>query len=97
VFGGKQMARWIISRDHNFIQVFYLNMQTKSLYSLGKLSLETPDSMIVDWVLEHGDPAQDDIIELSDGNGLVYHPTGLSVSHIEIDGVEINALTSASA
>jgi hypothetical protein len=52
--------------------VFYDNLVTGLRYPLGRLSSDVPDHMIVEWIMNHGQPAYGDRIKLSDGRQFLY-------------------------
>jgi hypothetical protein len=65
------MASWIVFREGrglDAVKVYYLNHITGVRYTLGSLSSDVPDTMILNWIFNHGGPAYGDRIQLSDGS-----------------------------
>ncbi len=69
------MARWLILREGKGAEgtvVFYDNLVTGKRHTLGKLSSDVPDTMILEWIFKHGGPGYGDNICLSDGTQFVF-------------------------
>jgi len=64
------MARWLILRESDKVQVAYLNLITGIRYELGTLTPDVEDAEVVDWIFTHAGPAYGDHIHLSDGSTL---------------------------
>lgn len=84
------MARWLIERQGgrwavDGVRVFYDNLVTKKRYHLGKLSTDVPDSMIAEWIINHGGIALGDVVQLSDGSTLRYTKGGLVLDAVQLD------------
>jgi hypothetical protein len=66
------MARWVIMREVDRVQLVYHNLVTKKTYPLGESTPSTPDGMILEWICDHGRPVVGDQIQLSDGSRIMY-------------------------
>lgn len=68
------MAEWSIRRlSTGEIEVLYLDHFTQEVFSCGKNRSDTPESMIVDWMMANAD--DHDLIRLQDRIVLLKLPT----------------------
>ena len=68
------MAEWSIRRlSTGAIEVLYLNHFTQEVFSCGKNRSDTPEAMILDWVMANAD--EHDLIRLQDRTVLFKLPT----------------------
>lgn len=66
------MARWLIVRDANRVDLFYENLLTGLRYHLGYRDASVTDDAVVAWIFEHGEPAPGERIHTTTGI-LVYN------------------------
>jgi len=70
------MAKWQVYGNRNGNLTFsYLNTATKQVHVCGELRADTPKGMVVDWVMQQGDPNPGDVICFDDGTALFIHST----------------------
>lgn len=68
------MAEWSMRRlSTGEIEVLYLNHFTREIVSCGKNRSDTPEAMIVDWMMANAD--EHDLIRLLDRTVLLKLPT----------------------
>lgn len=91
------MATWLIERVSgrwrvDGVRLYYLNHVTKKKYDCGRLTSDVPDSMIAEWIINHGGIALGDVVQLSDGSTLRFTRGGLVLDAARLDdGVVVQA------
>lgn len=62
------MAKWITFRNsHGHLKLVFANVYTGQSEALGIMRSDTPDEMVIDWVIQQGNPSTGDIILLESG------------------------------
>ena len=83
------VAKWIVFRlpgsGNDRVLVEYLNQHTGVKHAIGSLASDGDDGLVTSWILSHGLPAEGDLVELSDGNSLLFSGSRLLVREVRLD------------
>lgn len=65
------MAKWICYRQTDgHLMMVYVNCMTGAWEKLGRMRRDTPEDLVIDWVVKQAKPAPGDVIKLPSGRTL---------------------------